>query len=143
MNMKRPIYETDSDLAKEKEVQEALYLLWEVTFNKLPRAYHVDWMLTRKNEAKAFVELKCRNNNRHQYPTLMLSLHKWMHGKALAQEIGGKFLIIVKWNDGIFYHTQGWCDVTYGIGGRKDRGDNQDIEPVVYIPVDYFKRVGA
>jgi hypothetical protein len=115
--------------------------MWEVDFHKLPRAYHVDWMLTKRGEAKAFAELKCRNNPRSQYPTLMLSMHKWMHGKAMAQEIGGKFLVIVKWSDGIFYHTQGWCDVTYGVGGRKDRGDSQDIEPVVHIPTDYFKRV--
>ena len=137
----RPIYETDADLQREKEVQEALFLMWEVDFHKLPRAYHVDWMLTKRGEAKAFAELKCRNNPRSQYPTLMLSMHKWMHGKAMAQEIGGKFLVIVKWSDGIFYHTQGWCDVTYGVGGRKDRGDWQDIEPVVHIPVTDFKQL--
>ena len=137
----RPIYETSADLQREKEVQETLYLMWEVEFHKLPRAYHIDWMLTKKNETKAFAELKCRNNSRHQYPTLMLSMHKWMHGKSMAQEINGQFLVIVKWTDGIFYHKQGWCDVTYGVGGRKDRGDSQDIEPVVYIPTDFFKRV--
>ncbi len=137
----RPIYETQFDLARENEVKDTLKVMWGVEFNKLPIAYHVDWMVTRNGEAKAFAELKCRNNPRRQYPTLMLSLHKWMHGKDLAKEIGGKFIVIVKWTDGIFFHEQGTCDVQYGIGGRKDRRDSQDIEPVVYIPTDYFKRI--
>ena len=137
----RPIYETPDDLANEEAIKELLILMWDVRFHKLPRAYHVDWMLTKKGEAKAFAELKCRKNPRRQYPTLMLSLHKWMHGKAMAEEIGGSFIVLVKWEDGIYWHKQGWCDVTYGVGGRKDRGDSQDIEPVVHIPTDYFKRI--
>ena len=84
----RPIYETQFDLARENEVKDTLKVMWGVEFNKLPIAYHVDWMVTRNGEAKAFAELKCRNNPRRQYPTLMLSLHKWMHGKDLAKEIG-------------------------------------------------------
>lgn len=137
----RPMYETQDDLANENYIKDLLAIAWDAKLHKLPRSYYVDWMITKKGEAKGFAELKCRNNDRCKYPTLMLSMHKWMHGKELASEIGGSFIIIVRWNDGTFYHKQGSCDVTYGIGGRTDRGDNQDIEPVVYIPTDYFKRI--
>jgi hypothetical protein len=138
----RPIYETESDLEKEREIGKSLSRAWKASLHKLPRAYNVDWMLVNEDgQAKAFVELKSRSNRSTQYPTLMLSLHKWMHGKAMAKEIGGVFLIVVKWTDGLYYHRQGDCEVTYGVGGRTDRGDAQDVEPVVHIPVDAFKMV--
>ena len=138
----RPIYETNSDLAHEAEIGEALSKAWKVSLNKMPRAYNIDWMLTNsEGKAKAFVELKSRSNPSTQYPTLLLSLHKWMHGKAMAKEIDGPFLVVVKWTDGLYYHRQGDCAVTYGVGGRTDRGDVQDIEPVVHIPVASFKQI--
>jgi hypothetical protein len=138
----RPIYETDGDLEKEREIGRTLSRAWKATLHKLPRAYNVDWMLVNaQGQAKAFVELKSRSNPSTQYPTLMLSLHKWMHGKAMAKEIGGVFLVVVRWTDGLYYHRQGDCEVTYGIGGRTDRGDDQDVEPVVHIPTKEFKRI--
>lgn len=137
----RPVYETSSDITNEEQVKAVLVSMWDVQFHKLPRFYFVDWILIQDGKAKAFAELKCRNNPRDKYPTLMLSLHKWMHGKAMAQEIDGAFLVIVRWEDGIYYHKQGWCEVSYGIGGRTDRSDKEDVEPVVFIPIDSFKRI--
>ena len=98
-------------------------------------------MITRNNKVLGFAELKCRNNNRKQYPSLILSLNKWIHGKQLAAEVSGGFLIIVQWKDGLFYFKESGLHVDYDFGGRKDRGDDQDMEPVVKIPVDYFKEI--
>ena len=138
----RPTYETDADLANEVEIKEILSDQWKVAFHKMPRSYNIDWLLVDADGmAKAFVELKCRSNPSTQYPTLMLSLHKWMHGKELAREINGVFLVVVRWTDGLFYCIPQECEVTFGVGGRTDRGDDQDVEPVVHIPVSCFKQV--
>jgi hypothetical protein len=137
----RPIYETPEDLVRESLIGRRLTEMWGVSLHKLPRAYHVDWLIEKDGDVRGFAELKCRSNPRSKYDTFMLSLHKWMHGKQLAAEIAGKFMIIVQWEDGLFYHQQGWCEVKYGVGGRKDRQDAQDIEPVIYIPTYAFKRI--
>jgi hypothetical protein len=139
--MSRPIYETEKDLTREKSIGKVLAKVWKAELHKLPRSYYVDWLITRNNQVKAFAELKCRSNNRRQYPSLILSLHKWIHGKQLAAEVSGEFLIIVQWKDGLFYFKESGLAVSYGFGGRKDRGDDQDMEPVVNIPVDYFKEI--
>jgi hypothetical protein len=33
-------------------------------------------------------------------------------------------------------------DYELGFGGREDRGDSQDMEPIVYIPIESFRKVG-
>jgi hypothetical protein len=140
-NMTRPIYETEQDLSREKFIGENLASFWNVNLHKLPRAYYVDWMVTKENKVKGFAELKCRSHNKGQFPSLILSMHKWIHGKQMAAEVDGSFIVVVQWKDGLFYHKQGWCKVDYALGGRKDRGDSQDMEPVVHIPVNYFKTI--
>lgn len=138
--MSRPLYESQADLQNEVQVAEHLNQVWSCRFHKLPMSYSVDWMLMR-DKPVAFAELKCRKNDSTKYPTLMLSLNKWVKGIQFANQLDVPFLIICRWTDGLFFHEAGSVDVTYGIGGRTDRGDSQDTEPVVYIPVTSFKRI--
>lgn len=137
----RPIYESPEDLRNEKDVVEKLTQIWGMVFHKLPMSYHVDWLMVKDGKPRGFAELKCRNCGRRKYPTLMLSLAKWMRGKELAQELNTSFIIIVRWSDGIFFHKAGTQPISYGFGGRNDRDDEQDMEPVVYINTDHFQRI--
>jgi hypothetical protein len=137
----RPLYESSFDLKNENDVSEQLSDLWDCTFHKLPISYHIDWMLMKNNKSVAFAELKTRKNSSKQYPTLLLSLAKWIYGNHLSKATSLPFLIIAKWTDGIFYVNSNNAKVTFGIGGRTDRNDNQDIEPVVYIDINSFKKV--
>ena len=138
--MSRPLYESQADLQNELQVAEHLNKVWHCKFHKLPMSYNVDWMIMRDIPV-AFAELKCRKNDSTRYPTLMLSLNKWVKGSQFANELDVPFFIICRWTDGLFFHEVGSNPVTYGIGGRTDRGDSQDTEPVVYIPVESFKRI--
>jgi len=138
--MSRPLYESQADLQNETQVAEHLNKAWSCKFHKLPMSYNVDWMIMR-DKPVAFAELKCRKNDSTRYPTLMLSLNKWVKGSQFANELDVPFFIICRWTDGLFFHEVGSTPVTYGIGGRTDRGDSQDTEPVVYIPVESFKRI--
>lgn len=137
----RPIYESPADLQNEKDIVEKLTQMWGISFHKLPMSYHIDWLMVKDKQARGFAELKCRNNDRRKYPTFMISLAKWMRGKELAHELSTSFIIIVKWTDGIYFHKAGTYPITYGFGGRSDRGDSQDMEPVVYIDTDHFTRI--
>lgn len=137
----RPIYESQADIKNEIDVANTLTSLWNCEFKKIKRSYHVDWMVLRNGNPVAFAELKCRFVTRNTYPTFMLSLEKWMRGKELSKEVGVPFVVVVRWEDGLFFHTAESCDVTYGFGGRTDRNDSEDVEPVVYIPTTNFKFV--
>jgi hypothetical protein len=137
----RPLYESSKDLSNELRVSNILKNCWDVGFLKLPMAYHVDWAVVRGTEIKAFAEFKRRHNPKDRYPTFMISLNKFKNGRGLGQEIGVPFLIIVEWNDGLYYCDTEAVARTYGFGGRSDRGDPQDKEPVVFIDTKAFCKV--
>jgi hypothetical protein len=137
----RPLYESAHDRMNESNVSDTLSSAWKCKFVKLPISYHVDWMLLRNNEIVAFAELKTRKVSSTQYPTLILSLNKWMKGLDLANTTGKPFIIIAKWTDGIFYFFARPDGVTFGYGGRIDRNDSQDMEPVAFINTKNFIKV--
>lgn len=139
--MSRPMYENNKDLANEKEVAGLLSAKNGYVFHKLKIAYHVDWLIMEKGKPKYVAEIKRRLNPSNKYPTLMLSLQKWMKGKEMAAEMNIPFVLIIKWDDGVFFYKASSSEVTYGFGGRYDRDDSQDQEPMVFIPVDKFKRI--
>jgi hypothetical protein len=53
------------------------------------------------------------------------------------------FSFIVQWDDRMAYWDMpiGWVAGDVRWGGRSDRGDDQDAEPVEHIPVGEFRNV--
>lgn len=138
--MTRPIYETAETLKAEEGTISRIASVWGVTFRKLPVQYRVDWALERDGRIVCWVESKKRKNLRTRYPSLMLSLSKVMHGLDLAKATGLPFVVVVEWVDALAYlRVERIPPLRFG--GRADRGDWQDVEPVVDFPVEDFKIV--
>ena len=110
---------------------------WNVRPVKLPLQYRVDWAIIKNGHLAGWVECKKRNVPRRQYATLLLSLNKVLHGLQLSQTTGLPFILLVEWSDCI-----GWQKITavegLSIGGRIDRDDWQDVEPVCHFPTEGF-----
>jgi hypothetical protein len=134
----RPTYETTVNLQTETAVAAQLQQLWECRFVKTPKFYEFDYAIESEDEVKAFCEIKVRGKH---YPTLLLSLHKWQQGLMTAENTGLPFLLIAKTPEGIFWHQITKKPYRIVVGGRKDRGDEQDIEPCVLIPFDDMTKV--
>ncbi len=139
----RPVYETENDLRNERDVVESLSNLWCTKSHKMPRAYSLDYLLTRERKAVAFVEIKCRQVPSWQYDTLMISMAKILKGRAITRETELPSLLVVKWNDMVGYVYMSEIDMDIQVGGRTDRGDAQDIEPVCMIPIENFRRISV
>jgi hypothetical protein len=137
----RPIYENSNDLSNELRISQYLENCWKAKFVKMPISYHIDWAIVRDNEIKAFAEYKRRHNLKDRYETLMLSLNKWRNGRSLGADLGVPFFIIVEWDDGLYYYNTNIETPIYGFGGRLDREDLQDQEPVVFINTKLFCKV--
>ena len=137
----RPIYETAEDVSREQSVADHLATKWGARVVKNPRFYSVDWCVLKEGKnLAAFLEVKCRTHAHGQFPTLMVSLHKIAEGLALSEIAGVPFLLGVSFAGDIW-----WCRVMrrhypVSMGGRTDRGDTQDIEPVVEIPIEDFRQ---
>lgn len=131
-------YESAGDLANQRKVADMLEKKWGCKLVKTPRFYQFDYTVTQDTAVKAFCEIKVRQAH---YDELILSLHKWKSGVEMSIHTGLPFLLVVSTPKGLF-----WRDIKPGplavvIAGRKDRGDDQDIEPCVLIPMSSFKQI--
>lgn len=135
----RPMYESEGDLDREwMAVQEFCDHTKSFPI-KLPIGARADFILFRGRDARAVVEVKCRKNPRSAYPTYMVSKAKY---DALCEwhNMGFYVALLVHWEDEIGYVE---IPVEHKIakGGRWDRNDPKDVEPVVLIDVEKFKLI--
>ena len=137
----RPTYETIDDLRNERSVIEAFCGPFDYKYAKMPKQYHLDYCVLKQDKVVGFCEVKVRTNNHNKYSTLLLSLSKVSSANGLKEASGIKSILLVKWKDklGYTYFKNDWPVM---VGGRTDRNDWQDIEPVVHIPISEFKFLG-
>lgn len=136
----RPRYETERDRTGEERVALLAASVWRCEARRLPRAYPLDYAFFR-NQLKAWVEIKRRTIASHESPFIILSAHKWDAGLAMAERFGVAFVLLVEFVDGVFYYVVQDTRPQLRFNGRKDRGDWQDMEPVVYIQTKDLKRL--
>lgn len=105
---------------------------------KLPRTYEVDYGVTRGDELVGVAEVKVRGR---AYDTLMLSLHKAQALRRFAHE-GLRAWLVACVPSGVYVRrisARERFDIR--LGGRTDRGDWQDVEPVAHFPMVGMRRV--
>ena len=141
--MTRPIYETPDDTANEKAVADTVARVWGGVAVSNGQKHSVDFLFNAFNGTRAWLEVKCRNNEYGKYPTLAISLHKMMMGTFYAMQTGLPFYLIVRYTDGIWgclvsNLSQYFIEIG---GGRKDRGDRQDTELMLHISTKDFFRI--
>ena len=142
----REHYENEESLSKEEAFKKAIEEYKDLQLIKLPMAYNCDFAAVKKgerfDEVVGVMEVKCRKGKFGQYPDLLISknkidgvINRWNLKKFW-------FVIAIRWDDkDVYYqwrpsHTD---DHKVVIGGRKDRGDWQDTEPVYLIENKHFR----
>lgn len=129
-------HESQKDLSNEQAVVYALCKRWKCESLKLPVRYELDYALLRDGALKCFVEVKCRNSAQAAYPTAVVGLRKVVAGQTLAEQAGVPFYLIYRWTDVTGYTSTFTGDIR--LGGRYDRGDDQDPDLWMHIPVGQF-----
>jgi hypothetical protein len=133
-------------LAIEKEIADRFCGAFSATARKLGLEYRVDFAVCKDGKTiRAFLEVKRRTFVWGQYPSVMMSFSKFIKGRELSKAFDLPFLFLVSDANGDLF----LCDLaklttedfTLEIGGRADRNDSQDIEPVAMIPISKFKPV--
>jgi hypothetical protein len=140
--MTRPLYESSGDRCREQEVAKLVEERWRVVAQKMPMRYEFDYMLMRPEPSRqvAIMEVKCRNA---KYDTLIISMQKVVTMQTYHQQFGVPAVLAVSWPDEEPKYTllEPARTSKYIVewGGRDDRGDDQDKEPVIHIPVEHFR----
>tara|TARA_R110001606_G_C14979552_1_gene604230 strand:+ start:105 stop:557 length:453 start_codon:yes stop_codon:yes gene_type:complete len=145
----RKLYESDTDLDNELSLIDHLYDKHNYgTLVKLPMKFKIDYAELGYmigdgcKSIVSLIELKHRTCTKGQYSSYMLSADKFKEGLQYTQNFNVSFRLIVKWIDSIGCYTMKKNDYfSLGFNGRYDRGDWQDVEPVVYIPIKEFENV--
>lgn len=135
--MSRPIYETAEDRVNQSRIIPIMETIWGLDVEELEKLAPFDFELGNR---EAFVEYKRRNITRSQYPTIMLSMKKLAHAKAVWPT---PVYFLVEWNDGtgwIQLRSEFVKDVRTG-GRTKATRDHGDIETVSHIPTELFNVV--
>ena len=135
------MYENDNDLRSEKNLISYVSDCWNVASYKLPMSYKIDYAMYRNERPVGFAEVKCRTHTFGTFPTYIISLAKVMEARRLARETNTKSILIVSWTDrtgylDFFSHHQ------IRHGGRSDRNDWQDQEPMCHFDLKHFKGIG-
>lgn len=142
----RPIYETETDISREAGFAGVIQSAWNCHMIKQPKMVGVDYALAKASGIiSAFCEIKCRTNPRLQYPTYMISAGKKLTADALSNSLGVPVILAIRWADCAGYVVLNELKAGDGFqlrsGGRRDRGDPQDIEAVCLIPVSLFRPI--
>lgn len=136
----RPIYETKEDLEKEASLGSIISRRWKCRMQKLQPRDPFDYAAVRDGKISAFIEIKNRTNRMLQYPTYMISMTKVVNATMTTISTGLPCFLVVRWIDKIGYINIGNVETFVTMGGRIDRSDPQDVEPVCHIDIRTFKR---
>ena len=143
----RPLYETEANRINERAVAKLIEGKWNCKCVKLKQAYALDYALIRDGKVIAFMEIKCRNYTMDKLNSMggfMISVHKWLEAKAICDVSSVPLCLVVRTHDGVWYHkTSDFLNDGIGFGGRLDRGDDQDVEPVILLKGNRFKNIGV
>lgn len=138
--MNRPAYETAADLERERAAIKQLVEPYGLGYSKLDDAkFGIDYAITKNNKVVRLVEVKCRSVHRHTYKTLMLSAFKRISALRLSRATNVPAYLLVKYIDCMAIINFDEEPDHVAIGGRNDRGDSGDIEPVIHYAIDRFK----
>lgn len=140
--MTRPAYETPDNLSKEQQVADLIARTQGVEIIKLASKYVFDYAIVNKGEITGFMEIKVRTNPSTQYPDYLISADKMFRALLWKEQLGMNVFLIVQWTDKLGCHeilTEN--DYPCRLAGRTDRGDVQDLEPCLFVPVAWFKPI--
>lgn len=138
----RPLYETADHLSVEQGVAKKFEARFGCQFIKLPIRYHLDYAIEQQGAIGGFCEIKTSKyliETHNSYGGFKMSFAKWCAAEQMCRVGKIKFVLIVKFPDGIRYiTTQDFSHDGIVWWGRKDRGDNQDMEPAVMLGIHRF-----
>jgi hypothetical protein len=140
--MTRPIYETDSDRTRQTEAAKSIEVNQGVKLIALSDKYVFDYAIVNQKEITGFMEIKVRTNPSTQYPDYLISADKMFRALLWKEQLGMNVFLCVQWTDKLGIHEiRPENDYPCRLAGRTDRGDVQDLEPCLFIPIAWFKQL--
>jgi hypothetical protein len=132
MILERPI-----DVDNENAAAIRLEAAWAVKLHRYPRLHSVDWYAERADELVGYVEIKSRTVTADHYPTVFLSMRKYLSLTMLEHTTGiaGTFVAGFSCGSLLWIRVRDVDARHVKITGRTDRGRAEDREPMILVPI--------
>lgn len=144
----RPEYEREAHREAERAAKALIEQHANIELHKSPRYYHIDYFATRKgsDSVVGWLEVRGKQFSKNSFPTFYTSIEKFIAVSRMGHITKRPAIIVAQWTDFIGFCECDWKDASLfdiRLGGRttNSRGDAQDIEPVIHIPVDFFRPI--
>ena len=141
----RPRYVKPADRENEKRVMVALAEKLPATTSRQvvqsPGDY--DGKILIDGKLACIVEVKGRTGSGDRFETWHIAKEKLDKCLAHSRSLGVPFILLFSWDSDIYYWSvpQDISKLEVRDGGRYDRGDQFDIEPMAHIPRKLFKKI--
>lgn len=137
----RPIYQNNTDLENENKAIPLIQEKFNCTLSpKLPMKYSAEWIAFRDNNPVAIIEFKKRNLYYKYSKTYDISLHKITITQLFAQKLNLPIILVIHLLDGVYFTTIK-DEIPSIVFSRNYRDDPDDIEPLIVIPIQDFKKL--
>lgn len=137
------LYENQETKAHEAAVAARAARVVDASFQKFPISYQIDGWFAHGGKPVRLVEIKCRTYHRDDFETFMIDASKIEAGLRWAKLMDVPFVLIVQWTDQccalVVTDDTDISDVQWG--GRADRQDQNDMEPVIHFKQAKFKKL--
>jgi hypothetical protein len=126
-----------SDGIREEVARGRVEAAWNCKVHRFARYDALDFYCERDQTLVAVIEMKARSHPESRYPTVYLSVRKWLALTLANVGLGVPAIFLVR-----FTETIRWIDVrsvdarSVDIAGRFDRPDAaRDREPLIHVPI--------
>lgn len=145
--MMRPRYETEADREAARILAGRLSLVWNLDPPfETPPLLEYDFALRHRNSDRiaGFLEIKRRRYSSKDFEDYLVGMDKFISLSNLAKTTGIPTFLLFAFVDCAKIVQVGTPEidrqVSFGVGGRKDRDDPFDFTIVARIPARLFKR---
>ena len=135
--MNRPVYESEQDLFRERQLAVKAERAWRCQMVKQSKFNQFDYAAVRDGRVVAFIEMRNRSTPFEKYPTMILSANKMQAAQSMHLATGLPCLFLVQWTDATGFVSM-LNQYPVIMGGRTDRNDPADIEALSSIPIGDF-----
>lgn len=135
----RTAYENANNLIEEIQIIRHFCEIKKQSYYKTRKFESVDFALLQNEKVSGWAEVKRRYNSSNKYSTLAISADKIAAGKIKSIATNRPYFLIIGWDDCLGYiEIKPEDEFEIKIGGRRDRGDDADTEPMIHIPINFF-----
>ncbi len=137
--------ETKETEYNERLLADRVGYYWQAELKKIDKVYSLDFAIYKGGKVQGWAECKCRNFAYNTYPTYMMSVKKLNACREYIETTRLKAFWIASYlGQDYWLDTQIVLDnaekFEKQIGGTTKRSWSRDLEPMIYVPIELFKR---